>query len=57
MSSELQEIAAQNKLAEWAEITPARMFPSGNVAVTVRISGAEDDIHSGTDIATVEAVL
>ena len=104
MSSELREITAQNKLAEWAgkitacrnsgqpvktwckengvceqtyykwlkrlvtmaqeqqkvqftEVTPVRPGHSINVAVTVRISGAEADIHSGADAATVETVL
>ena len=104
MSSELREITAQNKLAEWAgkitacrnsgqpvktwckengvceqtyykwlkrlvtmaqeqqkvqfaEVTPVRPVHSINVAVTVRISGAEADIHSGADAATVETVL
>ena len=32
-------------------------FSSANVAVTVRISGAEADIHSGADAATAETVL
>ena len=104
MSSELREITAQNKLAEWAgkitacrnsgqpvkiwckengvceqtyykwqkrlfemaqaqqavqfaEVTPIHAVRCGNVAVTVRISGAEADIHSGADAATVETVL
>ena len=104
MSSELREITAQNKLAEWAgkitacrnsgqpvktwckengvceqtyykwqkrlfemaqtqqeiqfaEVTPVRPVACGNVAVTVRIAGAEADIHSGADTATVEMVL
>ena len=41
----------------FAEITPPQPAHSGNVAVTVRIAGAEADIHSGADAATVEAVL
>ncbi len=42
----------------FAEITPSilnRLDPS--IAVTVRISGAEADIHVGADAATVETVL
>ena len=39
----------------FAEVTPP--VCSGNVAVTVRIAGAEADIHSGADAATVETVL
>ena len=104
MSSELREITAQNKLAEWAgkitacrnsgqpvkiwcrengiceqtyykwqrrlfemaqaqqevrfaEVTPVTATRSGGIAVTVRISGNEADIHSGADAATVETVL
>ena len=42
----------------FAEITPApNSRSSGGVAVTVRIYGAEADIHSGADAATVETVL
>ena len=104
MRTELQEITAQNKLAEWAgkisacrnsglpvktwclengvceqtyykwqrrlfemaqaqqgvqfaEVTPVRSVTRVNVAVTVRIAGAEADIHSGADASTVETVL
>lgn len=104
MSTELQEIAAHNKLSEWAgkitacrnsglpvktwckengvceqtyykwlkrlvtmaqeqqqvqfaEVTPLRPVRSGNVAVTVRIAGAEADICNGADTVTVESVL
>ena len=32
------------------------VWPSGGAAVTVRIAGAEADIYSGTDAATVETV-
>ena len=39
---------------QFAEVTPER--PVG-VAVTVRIAGAEADIHNGADEATVETVL
>ena len=41
----------------FAEVTPLQPVCSGNVAVTVRIAGAEADIHSGADAATVETVL
>ena len=104
MSNELREMAAQNKIAEWAgkitacrnsgqpvktwcrengvceqtyykwlkrlvamaqeqqkvqfaEITPALPIRSGNVAVTIRLAGAEADIFNGADAATVETVL
>ena len=42
---------------QFAEVTPVRPATCGNVAVTVRIAGAEADIHSGADAATVETVL
>ena len=52
----LSEQQAAHETA-FAEVTPPRLVCSGNVAVTVRISGAEADIHSGADAATVETVL
>ena len=39
---------------QFAEVTPERPV---SVAVTVRIAGAEADIHNGADAATVETVL
>ena len=33
----------------FAEVTPSQLVCSGKVAVTVRIAGAEADIHSGAD--------
>ena len=42
---------------QFAEVTPVQPVPCGNVAVTVRIAGAEADIHSSADAATVETVL
>ena len=41
----------------FAEVTPPQPVCSGNVAVTVRISGVEVNIHNGADAATVETVL
>lgn len=42
----------------FAEITPApNSRSSGSVAVTVRISGVEADVHNGADAAAVETVL
>ena len=43
--------------AAFAEVTPSQLVCSGKVAVTVRIAGAEADIRSGADAATVETVL
>ena len=40
----------------FAEVTPLAQ-DAGTVAVTVRIAGAEADIHIGADAATVETVL
>ena len=42
---------------QFADVTPERPSPIGGVAVTVRISGAELDIHNCADAATVETVL
>ena len=42
----------------FAEITPSFTNRQDcGIAVTVRISGAEADIHTGADAATVETVL
>ena len=41
----------------FAEVTPPQPVCSGNVAVSVRISGVEANIHNGADSATVETVL
>ena len=45
-------MAQTQQESRFAEVTPVRT--SGNIAVTVRISGTEADIHSGADAATVE---
>ena len=38
-------------------VTPVQPAAVGGVAVTIRIAGAELDIHNGADAATVETVL
>ena len=43
--------------SRFAEVTPARLPTSGNVAVTLRIDGVDLQIHNGADTATLEAVL
>ena len=43
--------------AQHADVTPEQPSPIRGVAVTVRISGAEMDIHNGADATTIEAVL
>ena len=48
------EMAKAQQEAQFVEVTPVR---SGDLAVTVRIGGAETDISNGADTATVEAVL
>lgn len=55
LSEQQQQIIQQ---PAFAEITPApNSGSSGGVAVTVRISGVEADIHNGADAAAVETVL
>ena len=53
----LFEMAKAQQEVQFAEVTPVQPVRSGNVAVTVRISGAEADICNGADAATVEMVL
>ena len=53
----LFEMAKAQQEVQFAEVTPIQPVRCGNVAVTVRIAGAEADIHSGADAATVETVL
>ena len=53
----LFEMAQAQQEVLFAEVTPVQGVRSGKVAVTVRIAGAEADIHSGADAATVETVL
>lgn len=52
----LFEIAKVQQEVQFAEVTPSAAR-RGNVAVTVRIAGAEVDICNGADAATVETVL
>lgn len=53
----LFEMAQAQQEVSFAEVTPVQAVRSSKVAVTVRIAGAEADIHSGADAPTVEAVL
>ena len=46
----------QTQQVHFAEITPQPQ-PGGNIAVTVRVAGAEAEIYSGADAQTVELVL
>ena len=50
-------MAQEQQQVQFAEVTPLRSVRSGNVAVTVRIAGAEADICNGADTVTVESVL
>lgn len=43
--------------SRFVEVAPVQPAAVGGVAVTVRIAGAEVDIHNGADAATVEAAL
>ena len=51
------EMAQEQQEVSFAEVTPLQPVRYGKVAVTVRVAGAEADIHSGADAATVETVL
>ena len=53
----LFEMAQAQQEVPFAEVTPLQAVRSGEVAVTVRMAGAEADIHNGADAATVETVL
>ncbi len=53
----LLEMGKAQQENHFAEVTPVQPVRPGRVAVTVRIAGAEADIHSGADAATVEQVL
>ena len=53
----LFEMAQAQQEVSFAEVTPVQPVRSSKVAVTVRVAGAEADIHSGADAATVETVL
>ena len=53
----LFEMAQAQQEVQFAEVTPKRSIRDHNVAVTVRLAGAEADIHSGADAATVQTVL
>ena len=52
----LFEMARAQQQASFTEVTPL-VHPSTEVAVTVRIAGAEADIHGGADAETVGMVL
>lgn len=41
----------------FTEITPVQSVYGNNVAVTIRIAGAEADIHAGADAVTIDTVL
>ena len=43
--------------SRFVEVTPTQPLAVSSVAVTIRIAGAEADIHNGADVATVETVL
>ena len=51
------EMAQEQQEVSFAEVTPLQPVRSAKVAVTVRVAGAEADIHSGANAATVETVL
>ena len=49
-------VQAQQEI-QFAEVTPEQHIWPDGIAATVRIAGAEADIHNGADAATVETVL
>ena len=51
------DTAKAQQESRFVEVTPVQSAAVGGVAVTLRIAGAELDIHNGADAATVEAVL
>ena len=51
----LFSLAQAQQESRFAEITPTHV--SGDIAVTIRIAGAEADIHCGADAVTIETVL
>ena len=52
----LFEMAKSQQQAAFVEVTPP-VRPAAEIAVTIRIAGAEADIHSGADPETIRAVL
>ena len=50
-------VAKAQQERSFVEVTPVQPTAVSGVAVTLRIAGAELDIHNGADAATVEAVL
>ena len=53
----LFDMVRNQQEVQFADVTPEQPLPVGGVAVTVRIAGAEVDIHNGADATTVETVL
>ena len=53
----LFQLAQERQETSFVEVTPVQSVRSGDVAVTIRIGGAEADIHNGADNGTVETVL
>lgn len=49
----LFEMVQAQQAVQFAEVTPVQAVRSGKVAVTVRMTGAEADIHSGGCIRTI----
>ena len=53
----LFEMTRPQQETAFAEIAPVQPARSGRTAVTVRLAGAEVEVCSGADAATVETVL
>ena len=52
----LFEMAKNQQQAAFAEVTPP-VHPAAEIAVTIRMAGAEADIRSGSDPETIRAVV
>ena len=50
-------VAQDQQKRSFVEVTPVQSAAVGDVAVTLRIAGAELDIRNGADAATIESVL
>ena len=57
VAAQVYAAAKAQRESRFVKMTPVRPAAVGDVAVTLRIAGAELDIHNGADAATLEAVL
>lgn len=55
--SRLFEMSKEQHERNFVEVTPIQSSLSGDVAITVRIRGAEAEIRRGAEASTIETVL